>query len=166
MRDQVLRQYQYKLSMIQGLFVLLLFGLFTYFGLSQAMHNDRGLIINHIIELSASMATYFWWGIAMLSLLFTILGLVMVIKSLQAPSFITLYDTSMTVPKRPISNTLLTIEYSDIKMMSVNKISWVHTLQIEFLDGKVVIPESNFVNKTAFKDMADILLEKWLEYMD
>lgn len=160
MNDQILRQYEYKLSTYQGLFVLLIFGLFAYFGLSKALHNNRGLVINHIIELSASMATYFWWGSALLFLMLALLGLIMVIKSFQNPSLITLYDTQMTAPKKPISNTLLTVKYSDISKIEMHKIAKVRQLRINSPHGKIVIPDVNFVNKADFDDLVNILTQK------
>ncbi len=160
MSDQVLRQYEYKLSTSQGLFVLLIFGLFAYFGLSKALHNNRGLTINHIVELSASMATYFWWGSALLFSMLALLGLVMVIKSFQDLSLITLYDMQMTAPKKPISNTMLTVKYSDISKIKVHKIAKARQLHIDSPQGKIVIPDVNFANKADFDDLLNILMQK------
>lgn len=162
MSDQVLRQYEYKVSTYQGLFVLLIFGLFAYFGLSKALNNNRGMIINNIVELSASMATYFWWGSALLFSMLALLGLLMVIKSFQDPSLITLYDTQMTAPKKPISNTLLTVKYSDIRKIEMHKIAKVRQLRIDSPHGKIVIPDVNFVNKADFDDLVNILTQKAL----
>ena len=162
MSDQVLRQYEYKVSTYQGLFVLLIFGLFAYFGLSKALNNNRGMIINNIVELSASMTTYFWWGSALLFSMLALLGLLMVIKSFQDPSLITLYDTQMTAPKKPISNTLLTVKYSDIRKIEMHKIAKVRQLRIDSPHGKIVIPDVSFVNKADFDDLVNILTQKAL----
>ncbi len=155
-----IKQYEYKPSMSLGLIVLGLFALMSFWGFQKAMNNDKGLIIQHTFELSTQMATYFWWVNTLMFGVLALLGLFMVIKSLQAPSIITLDDKQIIAPKKPISSKLLTVKYNDIEKYKVQKIGKIRQLQIDSPQGKIVIPDSNFVNKSEFDEMIQLLSQK------
>ena len=160
MSDQVLRQYEYKVSKSHGIRVFIFAGLIALFGLYNALYSNKGLSFFNMIELSPNMANYFWWGISVLCLMVAAEGLLTIKKSFQNSSLITLYDSQMTTPKSSISNKMLTVSYSELSKIKIQKISKVRQLRIDSSQGKIVIPDVNFVNKTDFDDMVNILMQK------
>ncbi len=158
--QQFMKQYEYKLSTSLGIITLGFFGLFSFWGFQKAVDNDKGLIINNTFELSTQTATYFWWVSSLMFLILALLGLFMVIKSLKAPSIISLDNEQITTPKRPFNTKLLTVKYHEIEQYKVQKIGKIRQLQIDTPYGKIVIPDSNFVNKSEFDEMLQILAQK------
>ena len=160
MSDQVLRQYEYKVSKYHGIQVFIFAGLNALFGIYNALYSNKGLSFFNMIELSPNMANYFWWGISILCLIVAAEGLLTIKKSFQDSSLITLYNSQMTTPKSSISNKILTVKYSEISKIKIQKISKARQLRIDSPHGNIVIPDVNFVNKADFDDLVSILRQK------
>lgn len=160
MQQKLIKQYEFQLSKSVGFMVFGIFSLMSIYGIKTAMHNDKGLIIQRTFELSTQMATYFWWISSFMFLALASLGLFMIIKSFQEPRLITLDDYQITAPKSPISNKMLTVEYHQITKIDMNKIGKTRQLRMNTPNGKMVIPDVNFVHKSEFDEMVQILVQK------
>jgi len=121
---------KFRLNSRKGRIVLAL-GLFGGGGLmfgSKAMTNDRGLIINHLIELGPTAASVFYAVLAVVSLLFVGAALVALVRQFGEPQWLVLDQHAVSGPQSVIINRQVRIPYVDlvgIKVTSVRNSSGV-----------------------------------------
>src|SRR5258708_29914814 len=93
------RQFDYRPKWTVIILCALFFGACALVLGAKANANDRGLIINGIIELSAGGATVFYWVLAALSIGFVVIAGFFAIVLLTIHQRITLTNTSITIPR-------------------------------------------------------------------
>jgi hypothetical protein len=122
-----------------------------------ALTNDRGLILNRIIEFSAQGATIFYWVVAIAALAFVLVGILALIKSMFSNREIVITNESITSPKSGFSKQDVTVSFSDITGINMQTIQKTKILNIEHLGGKLSIPNSMLPSKTSFEELVSQL---------
>jgi len=110
--------------------------LLAMFAIDKAAHNDKGLIINHIITLSKDQATAFHWVMASFLSLIVLLAIPLGIISIILRQEIILRDDTISIPKIKKS---INIKYSDIINIKIHNIYKTQQLHIIYRGGKVII---------------------------
>ncbi|GAA0309898.1 hypothetical protein [Psychrobacter aestuarii] len=157
--EEIIKQYEYRPAKWYGVFCLVPSLALCWTAVQDALNNEAGVILNHI-SLSPNMAIYFAWGSALLFFMVACFGLTLLIQSFQKPHSITLYDSKIIAPKRPISNKLMTVRYQDIHKFEVTAVGKLHQIIIHTTMEKVVISDMNFADKSLFIEMLHTLMYK------
>ena len=118
-----------------------------------AISNDKGLVINRLIEMSPESATNFYWVITVLSVALVLLGLAGLVKSISSNREIVLTENSITAPKNLFSKTDVSIEFANITGIDVQTIQKTKLLNISHLNGKLSIPNNMLPDKEAFENL-------------
>lgn len=122
-----------------------------------ALNNDRGLILNRVIELSQQSATIFYWVITFAALVFVLAGLMILITSLTSNREIIITASSITAPKNGFSKLSITVNYVDITNINTQIVQKTKILNIVHRNGKLSIANSILPNKAAFEELVSQL---------
>lgn len=150
----------YKPNFLMLLFVIVFFSSCALILANVALNNDRGLVLNRIFEFSTQGAALFYWCLTGAAGIFVILGVIGVIFGLTSKNEIILTENKITAPKSGISKKLISINYSDIKDLSVQSVHKQKFLNIFHQGGKLTIPQSMLPNKQAFEELIALLSAK------
>lgn len=93
------RTYPYKQKWWLGPACVVLFGLCAWMFWFKAHQPPRGLIINHLIELSPGGAQVLHWSLFAVSMLLAAMGVLVFIMSFKSERHITISATSIRAPK-------------------------------------------------------------------
>jgi uncharacterized membrane protein len=143
--------YTYKQKPLPAIFGILFFVLCTYFLAKKASNNSQGLILNHIIEFSASGATNFYWALTFCSVIFVTLGAFLLIQSIFNSSTIKLTSQSMIAPTNGLRTKLVEIPYSSIQRIQIQSVQKQKFLHIFYLGGKHSLIQARFRNNEEFE---------------
>lgn len=144
-------EFEYRLSKKTAFTILIIFGTMSFITIPKALNNDKALQIKRMVTLSPEMADWFWIGCALICVAFAITGVLAVIKSFQEPDYVIIEDETITLPKRPISNTIATIRYDEITKLTLQDLGKAQTLTIKTNDGKCVLSSAGFENNDDFQ---------------
>jgi len=139
------------------LFVVVFFGACAGVMGNVAITNERGLILNRIFEFSSQGATIFYWVITGAALVFVLVGLLALAKAFTSKRQIVISETSLTSPKSGFSNIDVRVNFSDISNVTLQAIQKTEILNIEYLGGKLSIPNNMLPNKQAFERLVSLL---------
>lgn len=143
----------YKPNKIIMILAIAFFGACAGFMADIAANNDRGLILNRVIELSPQNATIFYWVIASASMVFVVVGFFALVKSFFTNREIVITETSITSPKSALSKLDVTVNFSDISNVTIQTIQRTRILNIKYSGGKLSILNSMLPNKAAFEEL-------------
>jgi hypothetical protein len=149
-------QYSYKPSMGKLLLGLPFFGIGAVWFFREYQTNGRGLILNHIIELSPRNASFFYLGLSVFCCLFVVLGLFAILGNLGGPKQLTLTDAQLTVPNSLYSSKLKTVKVSDIQGLRLVSMRGRY-LYVYHPGGTVRITEEYFPSGAAFDELCQAL---------
>lgn len=147
------KTYPYKQKMWIGPACTGFFGLCAWVFWQKSHQEPRGLIINHIIELSPGNALIFHWLLFFASMAFVVLGLMVSVMSLKKERHITLTSHSLQTPKSGISNTEVEILFRNITAIQLHEVQGQRFLQISHGTGKTSIAQSMLPTKAAFDEI-------------
>ncbi|EKE68103.1 hypothetical protein [Gallaecimonas xiamenensis] len=116
----------------------------------EAATNDRGLILNHLLEFSAQGATLFYWALAGAALLFVLLAALALVKNNLSKRELVLTGTYLEAPKNGISNRLVRVQYSAITDLVLQQVQGIQLLKISHTQGKLTLASSMLPGKEAF----------------
>jgi hypothetical protein len=136
------------------------FGLCAVVLAHRADTNDRGLIINGIIELEPDSATTFYWVLTLLAAGFVVAAGFMAVHRLTVTQRLVLGADAMTVPASRWSSETRSIAYRDIRQMTLERMSGQTYMTIRHTGGKFVLVASMLPSNEAFADIRGILEEK------
>lgn len=137
-----------------------IFGILGTFVMShRALNNDRGLILNGIIEFSENGATIFYWIMTAFCLAFALVGAFTVFQGVFLQREIILQENSFSCPKKLLSSQIVSINYADITATNIFQ-SQQTFLEILHIGGRLSILQSALPNKQAFYQLIEILKEK------
>ncbi|WP_066804249.1 hypothetical protein [Moraxella oblonga] len=154
------QEYEYRIPKGISIFTLLFFGLFSFYGIPKALNNDKPLTRRGVEILSAEMADWFWIISTIIMVGLTVLGLLMTIKSFQAPNYVIVEDEQITLPKKPISNQIVTLAYDEIHKLKLENVGKQHTLSLFTDDGKCVLSSQSFANIDEFNEVVEFVKSK------
>lgn len=152
--------YDYKPKLWLMLVVVAFFGACAAIVGNLAITNDRGLILNRIIELSPSSATIFYLVMCILAIGFVVIGCIGIIRSLSTPKKVVLGDTSISAPKSHLSKKIVTIPYDEIVDLIDQTVQKQVFLIVQGNQKKITIARSSMVSKEKFMEMRSALIER------
>ncbi len=123
----------------------------------RANSNDRGLIINHVIELSKNGATIFYRVFCFLSLCFVAITIALTFHRLKYRQRITLTAADIIVPVSRWSADEKLIEYKDISSLSESNVSGQTFLYLFHSGGKYIINRSMPPSKKVCREIIKLL---------
>ncbi|WP_455207428.1 hypothetical protein [Kaarinaea lacus] len=150
-------EYPYKPKPFSAIMIILFCGAFSSFIGSKAMTNDRGLILNKVIEFSTSGATIFYWILTGVFILSTAAGLFMLAKSFSAPRFVRLTEETLISPKSGFSKNNIIIPYKNITNLSFQKVKSQIFLIVHYSGKKISIPQSLLPDEETFNEFCSKL---------
>ena len=150
-------EYPYKANTRTMLFGIVFFGACAVALGRAAATNDRGLIINRVIELSAANATLFYATMAVLSLVFVAVAAWALKAGRAMPRFVRLTPTELSAPKHGFARQNTVVRMSDIRGMGVQVIQRQHLLTIDHAGGSITIPRSMLPDAAAFERLCSEL---------
>lgn len=153
-------EYEYKPSWLAILLCGGMFGGAAAFFAYQADSNDRGLIINRVIELSENGATNFYWVLCFLSLCFVAAMMAMIFQRLKFRQRIAFTAEGIIVPVSRWSAGEKFIEYKNITALSETEISGQNFLNIFHSDGKDVINRIMLPSKEIYREIIGLLEQR------
>ena len=143
----------YKPNKILFLLVIVFFGACTAVIGNIAITNDRGLVLFRILEFSVQEASIFFWVITVIALAFVLVGVAALIKSFTSKREIIISDTFITSPKSGFSKLDITVKFSDVTNVTMQTVEKTKILNIDYIDGRLSIPNSMLPNKQAFEEL-------------
>ena len=153
-------RYPYKPKTIIFVLIIALSGTAAAVLAYIAATNDRGLILNGIIEFSENGATIFYWCLAGAAVLFIVFGSIILVKGITSKKEVIATQEDIAAPKSGVSNKIITISYSEIIDLDIQKVQGQRFLTIFYSEGKLSIPQSMLPNKKAFEELADFVANK------
>lgn len=151
------RHFDYRPRWTIILLCVLFFGAGAAFMGAKAAGNDRGLILNGILELSPAGATIFYWVISALCLAFVALAAVMAVVRLMIPQRITLSEKSITVPRSRWSSEEVVIPYATISECNLSEVSGQRFVKIVHPGGTVTLTASMLPRNEDFDEICSAL---------
>lgn len=152
-------QYEYGAKIKLALMGILFFGIIGAFLVFQGMENEKGLIINHMIELSPNEASGLYFLLSGASFLFAALALAAMAQSLfQGKTFLIIYPDRFTVPKSLFQKEK-NVYFSSIKAVKAQNVSGTKTLTFQSDDGKVCISNRSFKNEAFYQEAIEKILQ-------
>ncbi len=154
------RQYAYRPGSMPVVFGTVFFGLGTLFLGAEAWHNERGLVIERIIELGLKVATAFYWvccgccGGAWAFFMFLAWHQTVVKQRLVFGA------TAMRVPASRWSAEEKEIAYRDISAIAEAQFSGQRFLYVIHSSGKFIITSAWLPSKAAFDEIYKLLAAK------
>lgn len=153
-------EYEYKPSWLIILLCGGMFGLATVFFGVRANSNDRGLIINRVVELSENEATIFYWVFCFLSFCFVAITIALTVHRLKFRQRIALTPTGIIVPASRWSADEKHIEYKNISALSESNVSGQTFLYLFHSDGKYIINRSMLPSKKLYREIVELLEQR------
>jgi uncharacterized membrane protein YdbT with pleckstrin-like domain len=153
-------KFPYKPKMRKHILGASFFALCSFALTMKALQNDEGLIINGMFELSIDGASIFFWVLASFSVLFVLLGIVIIISIIQKPKEITITDNEIFVPKSLISSKIFHIKFDNIQEIKMQDVFNERILIIIHSEGKAAIPRSVFGSNERFEALESLILER------
>ena len=143
--------------------VMLLGGLFfavcTPVIASNALSNDRGIIIDGLIRLDVGQATLFLWALAIGGLILALGGFFGFVRGLVSKQVLVLDETAVRMPKSIYSSSVIIVAYADITGLTQTQIRSKRFLTIHFgRDGrKVTISSGMLPSRKIFEEVCETI---------
>ena len=147
------RQYDYRPKWTIIVLCALFFGACALVLGAKAHENDRGLIINGIIELEPGGATIFYWVLAALSIGFVVAAGFLAIVRLTLHQRIGLTETCITIPRSRWSSEEVAVPFGEIVDLSTSQVSGQRFLNIVYNGGKFTLTASMLPRKEDFDEI-------------
>ena len=158
--ELVEREYEYKPRWLIIIFGFLFFGLGTVMLADAAYTNDRGLIINHIIELGIDGATIFYWILCGVCFAFVAACVVMTIHGLTHKQRLAFTHESLILPDGRWSSGERKIRYDEILSVSERNINNHRFLEIYPSVGKkITIGSAMLPSKKIYEEVRELLIQ-------
>jgi hypothetical protein len=125
-----------------------LFGAATV-GFAPELQTDRGLIINHLIELDVTEARVFFGVLAVFSFAFVVAAMIGIVRMFGGRLAVDLGDETIVVPGRPLCPRAREFHYAEITSATVQTVGKQEFLMLVDARGKESLARSN-VGDAAF----------------
>ncbi len=147
------REYEYKARWSTIVVAAILFGAAAIVLAAKAESNDRGLVINGIVELSTDGATLFYTVLSAVSIVFVILAGILACLRIAAPQRVALTRESVVVPRSSWSRRETSVGFRDITGLSVSEVYGQRFLKVLHAHGKVTLAASMLPRREDFDDI-------------
>jgi hypothetical protein len=123
----------------------------------EAANNDRGLLLNGVIELSARGATVFYGCLAAASVAFVAAGVAGAVAGLVSPHHVTLTATELSVPRFAISRRPTVVALADVQGLEIQQVQQQRFLNVRHRGGKLAINRSFLPDAAAFDALCEAI---------
>jgi hypothetical protein len=147
-----IKEYRYRPNYLYAAISIAIFLLMAAFMFSVAVDNDRGLIIDSLIELSPSGATSFYEIVALGALGSAIAACYVVYLSLTGRRVITLSPAELIYPASAYACEITTIPLTSVVKVSLRQVSWRKYVHIQHNLGEVRLSRLFFESEAVFDD--------------
>ncbi|MBL7252574.1 hypothetical protein [Alloalcanivorax marinus] len=144
-------RYPYKPKLLAAIVTVVFFGVLAGFMGFFSLDNDRGLVLNGIIHFSRMGATIFYWVITFVLAAFSVLGLLLIFKSLTSKGELIITDQYVRAPKSGISKKIITVPFNDVEKVSVQEVKGTVFFKIIHRKGKLTIVSSVLPKREDFE---------------
>src|SRR5262249_44457522 len=141
-------------------FCAVFFGLVAVILGAKAHGNDRGIILNHVIKLSPSGATTFYWVLCACSIGFVAIAAFLACHRLIFRQRIAFGPTALLVPASRWSSAEQQIGYRDVQALFIDQVSGQRFLYVTHSGGQYAITASMLPSKAAFEEVCELLAAK------
>lgn len=150
-------RFKYKPKFLRLLFAILVFALLSYLSINDAIHNDRGLVINNIFHFSRRGATvlYSFFGLCFTLIFF--ISIIFFYTNITTKKEIFVFDSQINLPKSAFSSKMISIKYKHVLSLKMRTLEKQRSLLIEHINGTTVISEEMLENKDAFEKLTHYL---------
>jgi hypothetical protein len=145
--------------------VALFFGVCAYVIYLKAAANDRGLILNHILEFTRGQASGFYYALAGLSAAMALVGCYGFYKGLTSKSRLVITADTITLPGTGLRDKQKTLEFAQITGAELQRIQKQVFLLLHHSGGKMTITKQMFSSAAEF-DKCVQTVEDRLEHPD
>ncbi len=125
-----------------------------------ALTNNRGLILNGIIEFSPRGAVIFYWSVAGVSALFVLTGVLGVLMGLAGKQRLRLTSTELAAPRSVFSRRVTVVALADIEAIEVQTVQKQRFMNIRHRQGKLSIAQSMLPSAQEFDALLGALRER------
>jgi hypothetical protein len=151
------REYDYKPKWTLIVCCAIFFGLGAVVLGSKAANNDRGLIINHVIELGPDNAMIFYWTLTACGIGFVAIAALLAYHRLAYQQRLAFGPAALIVPVSRWSRAEKEIAYRDIRELSRVTVNGQRFLYVMHLGGKHTIAASMLPSREAFEEICELL---------
>jgi hypothetical protein len=161
MQHASILDFPYRPRVLPMVFVVLFFGVCAAVGVHAAASNDRGLIINGVIQLEEAGAACFWWGLAAVSPAFVAAGCVGIWTGLFGKQRLRITESERIVP-RPLAfgRAPERVALRAITGLELQEIQRQRFWVAAHAAGKVTIGRSMLPDDQAFERIRELLVER------
>jgi hypothetical protein len=149
-------QYPYEENVGKMLIGIMLFGAGTAGFIYMFQSSGRGLILNHLIELSSSQAAIFYLLMAAIFGVFVLINLFAIIANIRSSKQLVLTESLLSVPNTTLSGKQQVLQVSDIQRLALFSVRGRY-LYVYHPGGKVIIAEERFPSGAAFDELCQAL---------
>lgn len=142
--------YRYRVRPFWMCASVILFGFAAVSLFDAASKNNRGMVIGHIVHLSASEATGVYWLLAACSVAFATLALYALALRYTRPRYVTLGNETFSFPKGYFSKTQITLRLDEIDEIYIQSAGQQSFITLKTQQGKYDIPGLALPNNEAF----------------
>lgn len=153
------RRYVLELGWGRVILAILLFGGAFLFFAHRVMTNDRGLIINGILEFGTRNATIVYGLLAACSAAFVLAGFLGILRLSGGKLEILVTEESITLPGAIWRRSSTNIPWRDITDVRLETISGQEMLRIESRAGKAAIVKSHLTERD-WNELRDLVLAR------
>lgn len=126
-----------------------------------ARTNDRGMVINHIIELDPAWARGVLWALAACAVAFVLVALVSIASALGQERWIVLDKHAVTAPPFGFSKKQRRIAFADVADLRLRQVHRQRFVEIVGSDGrKLSVPASMLSSQAEFDRLLDELARR------
>lgn len=115
----------------------LLFAGLAVFMVRDALLNDRGLLIDRMIELGPSAATGFYWLVAMACTIFVLAALFGLVRSFGPPREVVLGPTAIIAPRNGLRHEPVAVPYATIEELELMTVRSQRFVTIRYPGGRI-----------------------------
>lgn len=149
-------RYRYVPRLRPMVLAVLLFGVCLVFYVVRACGNDRGLIINDLIELGTDGATVFYAVLATLSGGFVLIGSWALAVRLRGPSYLVLDVEQLSIPSR-FGRQARLVPYTSMREVGLVTVHSQSMLQITTERGKVTVAGIMLASEAQLREVGEAL---------
>lgn len=143
--------YQYRPSPWAMMVGAVFFGACAYVLVQMAQTNDRGLVLNGILELGVVGASRFYWALTIASVLFVLVAVLGFFLSLRSKHQLVLDSSALSIPRNGFARSPSIIPLASIQRLEERQISRQRMLTVWHSGGKVTVMKSWLPNNQAYE---------------
>ncbi len=153
-------EFEYRPPYLPNFVLVIFFGTSAWFVALEALSNERGLVVNKVISLSAGEASAIYWALALASLVVVGVGLVGIARAVRGNEFVVVAPNELRAPKSALNGRIVAMKYADIQSLHVETTYAQRSLKIRHKEGSYSIPEAMLPRKEKFEELVQLVSEK------